>query len=163
MRLATSLPLSDCPPACLPRRLAGSLAIGPAAVVLQALVITGAVLQVFSRGAKFSLFKPAEVRALLRLPPFEECCASKYSARHPPANRSCCLFLSPPLPSAAAAGDGLHWAGRREPHQGQGRDRRGGSAERQEHWQHAAAGAAHHQVCLVTVVVVVGSRPREYV
>ena len=35
-----------------------ALAMG--AVTLQALVIAGAILQVFSRGAKFSLFKPAE-------------------------------------------------------------------------------------------------------
>ncbi|EFN55123.1 hypothetical protein CHLNCDRAFT_134175 [Chlorella variabilis] len=40
--------------------MAGSLAVGPAGMVLFALVMTGAVMQVFSRGAKFSLFKPAE-------------------------------------------------------------------------------------------------------
>ncbi|KAI3428755.1 hypothetical protein D9Q98_007577 [Chlorella vulgaris] len=40
--------------------MAGSLAPKAAGVVLFGLVMTGAIMQVFSRGAKFSLFKPAE-------------------------------------------------------------------------------------------------------
>ncbi len=50
-----------CPPAECHAALcfAGSLATA-GLVTLKALVITGAVLQVVARGAKFSLFKPAE-------------------------------------------------------------------------------------------------------
>lgn len=46
-----------CPPT---RRAAGNVAATTSAVALHAIVIAGALLQVFSRGAKFSLFKPAE-------------------------------------------------------------------------------------------------------
>ena len=45
---------------CIAYNLWGGAALGAGGVTLQALVVTGAVLQVFSRGAKFSLFKPAE-------------------------------------------------------------------------------------------------------
>lgn len=40
--------------------LGGGLPVASGTLVLQAIVIAGALLQVFSRGAKFSLFKPAE-------------------------------------------------------------------------------------------------------
>lgn len=45
---------------CIAYNAFGGAAVGAGAVTLQALVIAGAVLQVFARGAKFSLFKPAE-------------------------------------------------------------------------------------------------------
>lgn len=47
---------------------AGAAAAGPAAVaLLQGLVIFGALLYVFGRGAKFSLFKPAEEMVYITL------------------------------------------------------------------------------------------------
>lgn len=46
----------------------GAAAAGPAGVaLLQALVIFGALLYVFGRGAKFSLFKPAEEMVYITL------------------------------------------------------------------------------------------------
>lgn len=45
---------------CIAYNFLAGPAVGAGLVTLQVLVVTGAIMQVFSRGAKFSLFKPAE-------------------------------------------------------------------------------------------------------
>lgn len=68
LRQAPSAWPATCPPPTRAPPHPGSLATGASALALQALVIGGALLQVFSRGAKFSLFKPAEEMVYIGAP-----------------------------------------------------------------------------------------------